>query len=186
MKPWRQKFILPCQEKFEPLHSQKQSYKPKKKGANYAVILQQSAKGQPARPERREKVVCNPQERGTGGRTRGGETGVGRDDAEPQGGRDGRVPAGEGDGASAARRPHGAVRRVGVVLADHHLRGLPRREGGDSRQNQEAQPPLPCRQGNQGRFGEREVPSRRGYDEQEEVAHEIPSARSLKFMLMIP
>ena len=45
-------------------------YKPKKKGANYAVILQQSAKGQPARPERREKVVCNPQERGAGGRAR--------------------------------------------------------------------------------------------------------------------
>ena len=176
---------MPCREKSEPLHLQKQSYKPKKKGANYAVILQQSAKGQPARPERREKVVCNPQERGTGGRARGGKVGVGRDDAEPEGGRDGCVPAGEGDGASAARRPHGAAGRAWVVLADYHLGGLPRRKRGNSRQNQEAQPALPCRQEHQGRSGEREVPSRRGYDEQEKVALKISSARSFKIMLMI-
>lgn len=66
-------FILPCREKSIPLLSQTLIYKPKKKGANYAVILQQSAKGQPARPERREKVVCNPQKRGAGGRARGEE-----------------------------------------------------------------------------------------------------------------
>lgn len=66
-------FILPCWEKSVPLLSQTLINKPKKKGANYAVILQQSAKGQPARPERREKVVYNPQKRGAGGRARGEE-----------------------------------------------------------------------------------------------------------------
>lgn len=44
-------FILRCLEKFVPLQSQKQSYKPKKKGSNYAVILQQSAKGHPRDPK---------------------------------------------------------------------------------------------------------------------------------------
>ncbi len=49
-------------------------------------------------------------------------------------------PAGEGDGASVAGRPHGAARRIRLVLADHHRRGLPRQERGDTRQNQESQP----------------------------------------------
>ena len=43
-------FFLPCREKPVPLHSQTLNYKPKKKRANYVVILHQSAKGQPVRP----------------------------------------------------------------------------------------------------------------------------------------
>jgi len=62
---------------------------------------------------------------------------------------------------------------------------MPRRERGDARQNQESQPPLPRRQGYQGCPGQRQVPSRRGYAEQEKVALKIPSARNFKIMLMI-
>lgn len=130
-------------------------------------------------------MVSDSEERGTGGRARGGKTRVGRDYAEPEGGRNGGLPIGEGDGASAAGRSHGAARRTRFVLADHHGRGLPRRERGDARQNQESQPPLPRRQGHQGRSGRRKVPPRRGYAEQEKVACKIPSARSFKIILMI-
>lgn len=130
-------------------------------------------------------MVSDSEERGTGGRARGGKTRVGRDNAEPEGGRNGGLSAGEGDGASAAGRPHGATRRTRLVLADHHRRSLPRRERGDARQNQEGQPPFPCRQRHQGRPGRRQVPPRRGYAEQEKVARKIPSARNFKIMSMI-
>lgn len=66
-----------------------------------------------------------------------------------------------------------------------HRRGLPRRERGDARQNQKGQPAFPCRQRHQGRFGRSQVPSCRGFVEQEKVARKIPSARSFKIMLMI-
>ena len=130
-------------------------------------------------------MVSDSEERGTGGLARGGKTRVGRDNAEPEGGRNGGLSVGEGDGASAAGRPHGATRRTRFVLADHHRRGLPRRERGDTRQNQESQPAFPCRQRHQGRFGRSQVPSCRGFVEQEKVARKIPSARSFKIMLMI-